>query len=72
MHVVNSPGFFEAKRALCNNTNIWDTSSNSCLYAYANYTVGNDPRLITGDAAIDPTLKIATTTLKLQDDGWVW
>jgi hypothetical protein len=72
MHMINSLEFFSAKRALCNNQNIWDTSSNSCIYAYADYTVGNDPRLITKNLAIDPSMKTETTTLKLQDDGWVF
>jgi hypothetical protein len=66
MHSINSPEFFAAKRALCNNENIWDTSSNNCIYGYAEYSALSTTNLHLGNRDIIMTSPPKNETL---DDG---
>ena len=66
MYTINSTEFFSAKRALCNNTAIWDTHTNNCLYAYADYTIGGDTILHQGNK---DTLMASSSTIPIKDDG---
>jgi hypothetical protein len=70
---ATDPQDLTKKRDICTGTytnfgGIWDTSTNRCLYGYADYT-GGDTALYLGKANIVMDLGRTTTMTTIRDDG---